>query len=83
MQEMRALQPTLEIDLAHESTYLGFARNPLELEARPLRPPTAEASQDRSGRIYRSRFRGMRVLEFAAWYAYDATITAFFIRSAA
>lgn len=31
---MRALQPTLEINLAHEATYLDFARNPLELEAR-------------------------------------------------
>ena len=31
---MRALQPTLEINLAHEATYLEFARNPLELESR-------------------------------------------------
>ncbi|MEO7086813.1 MAG: AAA family ATPase [Gemmatimonadaceae bacterium] len=31
---MRALQPTLEINLAHEATFLEFARNPLELESR-------------------------------------------------
>ena len=31
---MRALRPTLEINLAQEATYLGFARNPLELESR-------------------------------------------------
>lgn len=31
---MRALQPTREINLALESTYLEFARNPLELESR-------------------------------------------------
>ena len=31
---MRALGPTLEINLAHEATYLEFARNPLELESR-------------------------------------------------
>jgi uncharacterized protein len=39
---MRALQPTLEINLAHESTYLEFARNPLELESRiEAIPPAA------------------------------------------
>ncbi len=31
---MRALQPNLEINLAHEATYLDFARNPHELESR-------------------------------------------------
>ena len=31
---MRALHPTIEINLAHEATYLEFARNPLELESR-------------------------------------------------
>jgi predicted AAA+ superfamily ATPase len=31
---MRALEPDLEINFAHEPTYLDFARNPLELESR-------------------------------------------------
>lgn len=31
---MRALQPDLEINLAHEPTFLAFARDPNELEAR-------------------------------------------------
>jgi predicted AAA+ superfamily ATPase len=39
---MRGLRPTLEINLAHEATFLAFARSPLELETRlealPARP---------------------------------------------
>ncbi len=31
---MRALEPDVEINLAHESTYLAFASNPAELESR-------------------------------------------------
>ena len=34
---MRSLGPDLEIDLAHESTFLEFARNPRELEE-PVAP---------------------------------------------
>lgn len=40
---MRALLPMLEINLAHEATYLEFARNPLELESRIDALPAATA----------------------------------------
>ncbi len=41
---MRALQPLLEINLAHEDTFLDFARNPLELETRIDALPVAKPS---------------------------------------
>jgi predicted AAA+ superfamily ATPase len=41
---MRALRPSVDINLAHEPTYLEFARNPRELESRLAALPPGRAN---------------------------------------